>query len=84
MRLPCTNTHPFTHPPQPPTLTQNRDVATGAPLPDEIHWCKFSSVAWTKDGAGFFYAKYPPPSSKGKADGAGTETEAAASQKVGR
>lgn len=58
-------------------------MATGAPLPDEIHWCKFSSVAWTKDGAGFFYAKYPPPSSKGKDDGAGTETEAAASQKVG-
>ncbi len=58
------------------------DVATGKVLPDEVQWCKFSSVAWTKDGKGFFYAKYPPPSSKGKEDGAGTETEAAASQKV--
>jgi prolyl oligopeptidase len=58
------------------------DVATGELLKDEVHWCKFSSVAWLKDGKGFFYNKYPPPSSKGKEDGAGTETEAAASQKV--
>jgi len=67
------------HPPSPLLI---RDVETGKPLPDEIHWVKFSSVAWTKDGKGFFYSKYPEPSSKSKEDGAGTEVEASASQKV--
>jgi prolyl oligopeptidase len=36
-----------------------RDVATGEDLPDIIHWVKFSRPAWTKDGAGFFYGRYP-------------------------
>ena len=58
------------------------DISTGELLKDEVHWCKFTSVAWLKDGKSFFYNKYPPPSSKGKEDGAGTETESAASQKV--
>jgi prolyl oligopeptidase len=57
-------------------------VATGKQLPDEINWCKFSNVAWTKDGKGFFYARYQAPSTGGKDDGAGTEVEAAAGQKV--
>ena len=59
-----------------------RDIATGEILPDEIHWLKFSGVSWTKDGKGFFYSKYPAPSSKGKEDGAGTEVDANAGQKV--
>jgi prolyl oligopeptidase len=36
-----------------------RDVATGKDLPDVIHWVKFSSLAWTHDGAGFFYCRFP-------------------------
>jgi prolyl oligopeptidase len=36
-----------------------RDVATGKDLPDLIRWVKFSSLAWTHDGAGFFYGRYP-------------------------
>jgi prolyl oligopeptidase len=36
-----------------------RDVATGRDLADVIHWVKFSSLAWTQDGAGFFYGRYP-------------------------
>lgn len=32
------------------------DVATGKNLPDELKWVKFSALAWTKDGKGFFTA----------------------------
>jgi len=38
-----------------------RDLATGAQLRDEIKWAKFSGVAWTEDGRGFFYERYPEP-----------------------
>ena len=37
------------------------DIETGAELPDRIEWSKFSSAAWTIDGAGFFYGRYPEP-----------------------
>jgi prolyl oligopeptidase len=38
------------------------DVATGRILPDELKWLKYSgSVAWAKDGSGFFYSRYPAP-----------------------
>ena len=38
-----------------------RDVATGQDLPDKIVWVKFSGIAWTPDGKGFFYTRYPQP-----------------------
>jgi prolyl oligopeptidase len=38
-----------------------RDVKTGKDLPDTIKWSKFSSLTWARDGAGFFYARYPAP-----------------------
>ena len=38
-----------------------RDVATGKDLPDKIVWVKFSNIAWTPDGKGFFYTRYPEP-----------------------
>jgi prolyl oligopeptidase len=37
------------------------DVASGQNLGDRIDWSKFASAAWTDDGAGFFYARYPQP-----------------------
>lgn len=37
------------------------DVQTGEQLSDHLQWIKFSSVAWTHDGAGFFYARYDAP-----------------------
>jgi prolyl oligopeptidase len=40
---------------------QVRRVATGEDLPDRVPWAKFSSAAWTQDGAGFFYCRYPEP-----------------------
>jgi prolyl oligopeptidase len=37
------------------------DVNTGKILDDEVKWARFTSIAWTKDGSGFFYARYPEP-----------------------
>jgi len=39
-----------------------RDIETGVDLPEELEWIKFNSPVWTKDGTGFFYARYPAPS----------------------
>ena len=36
-----------------------RDVATGKDLPDKLVWVKFSGIAWTPDGKGFFYTRFP-------------------------
>ena len=38
-----------------------REIATGRELPDRIEWFRFSGISWTRDGAGFFYARYPQP-----------------------
>ncbi|WP_225421431.1 prolyl oligopeptidase family serine peptidase [Sphingomonas parva] len=37
------------------------DVDSGTILPDEVHWVKFSNIAWAKDGSGFFYSRVPEP-----------------------
>lgn len=37
------------------------DVAQKRTLPDSVPWSKFSGAAWTKDGQGFFYQRYPAP-----------------------
>lgn len=36
-----------------------RDVATGADLPEAIPDTRFSSLAWTPDGDGFYYTRLP-------------------------
>ncbi|HEY7194325.1 MAG TPA: prolyl oligopeptidase family serine peptidase [Gemmatimonadales bacterium] len=38
-----------------------RDVATKQDRTDHLKWIKFSTAAWTHDGAGFFYSRYPEP-----------------------
>ena len=38
-----------------------RDLASGADLPDQVGWMRFSHVSWTKDASGFFYSRYPEP-----------------------
>ncbi|HYL20469.1 MAG TPA: prolyl oligopeptidase family serine peptidase [Gemmatimonadales bacterium] len=45
-----------------------RDVATAKDRPDHLKWIKFSSASWTKDGAGFFYSRYPEPTDKALTD----------------
>jgi prolyl oligopeptidase len=42
-----------------------RSLATGQDLADDVRWMRFSGLAWTKDGGGFFYSRYPEPP-KGK------------------
>jgi prolyl oligopeptidase len=38
------------------------DVATGEAIADdEVRWVKFSAFAWAKNGAGFFYSRFPEP-----------------------
>ncbi len=37
------------------------DVASKTTLPDVLQWSKFSGAAWTHDGKGFFYQRYPAP-----------------------
>lgn len=39
------------------------DVATGEHLPDCLRWLKFASIAWTHDGSGFYYTRFPEPGS---------------------
>ena len=38
-----------------------RDVETGADLSDRLLWVKFASIAWVKDGSGFYYTRFPEP-----------------------
>ncbi len=38
-----------------------RNVATGKDTQDQLEWIKFSTPAWTKDHAGFYYARYQAP-----------------------
>ena len=38
-----------------------RDLATGRDLADTVHWVKYSGIAWTRDGEGFFYTRFPAP-----------------------
>ncbi|MFM6854136.1 MAG: prolyl oligopeptidase family serine peptidase, partial [Sphingopyxis sp.] len=37
------------------------DVASGAILPDELRWVKFSGLAWAPDGSGFWYSRFAAP-----------------------
>jgi len=37
------------------------DVDTGEMTADEVRWVKYSGAEWTKDGAGFFYGRFPAP-----------------------
>ena len=38
-----------------------RDLATARDLADTVRWMRFSGLSWTKDGAGFYYSRYPEP-----------------------
>jgi prolyl oligopeptidase len=40
------------------------DVSGRSRPADELHWVKFTNVAWKKDGSGFYYNRYDAPSGK--------------------
>ncbi|MBM7116642.1 prolyl oligopeptidase family serine peptidase [Archangium primigenium] len=37
------------------------DVESGDTLPDVLAWARFTTLAWARDGSGFFYARFPAP-----------------------
>lgn len=41
------------------TRIRIRDLASGRDLGEELRHVKFSNIAWTADGEGFFYSRYP-------------------------
>ncbi len=43
-----------------------RDLRTGNDLDDVLHWTKFTSTSWTKDGKGFFYSRFDAVSEEEK------------------
>ena len=51
------------------------DVNTGKVLGDEVKWARFTTIAWVKDGSGFFYARFPEPK-QGAASQANVENHA--------
>jgi prolyl oligopeptidase len=42
------------------------DVDSATTLPDELKWIKYGNAAWTRDGRGFFYGRYPEPKKGGQ------------------
>ena len=38
-----------------------RTLSNMRELTDTVHWVKYSGTAWTNDGRGFFYTRYPTP-----------------------
>ncbi len=38
-----------------------REVASGVDRTDRLLWAKFVSIAWEKDGGGFYYTRFPQP-----------------------
>jgi prolyl oligopeptidase len=51
------------------------DVNTGKVLGDEVKWARLTTIEWTKDGSGFFYARFPEPK-QGAASQASVENHA--------
>jgi prolyl oligopeptidase len=44
------------------------DVASGTVRRDRLHWVKFASIAWTPDGGGFYYTRFPQPGTVAPSD----------------
>jgi protease II len=51
-----------------------RRVSDGHVFDDVLDFCKFTGIAWAHDDSGFFYSRYPAPSSA--TQDLGTETDA--------
>ncbi|KAK3141805.1 hypothetical protein QOZ80_4BG0338530 [Eleusine coracana subsp. coracana] len=51
-------------------------------MPDELSWVKFSRIAWTHDGKGFFYSRFPAPDGGGGTLDSGIKTDVNLNHKV--
>ncbi len=38
-----------------------RNIDSGQDYGETLQWCRFTSIAWKHDGAGFFYNRFPEP-----------------------
>jgi len=38
-----------------------RDIDTGKDSDETLRWCRFTTIAWTHDGRGFYYSRFPDP-----------------------
>ena len=45
-----------------------RRVPDGSDLGDRLDWVKFASIAWTAEGTGFYYLRFPEPGTVPAAD----------------
>ena len=45
-----------------------RNVKTGVDGPDRLRWVKFASIAWVRDGSGFYYTRFPEPGTVASGD----------------
>ena len=39
-----------------------RNIDTGSDYDESLQWCRFTTIAWKQDGSGFFYSRFPDPS----------------------
>ncbi|MGE3166949.1 MAG: prolyl oligopeptidase family protein [Planctomycetota bacterium] len=46
------------------------NVDTGEQTADEVRWVKFSGISWSSDNRGFYYSRYPEPTSDTELQGA--------------
>jgi prolyl oligopeptidase len=44
-------------------ITGSGDATEVRELDDRLDWVKFASIAWTRDGSGFYYLRFPEPGS---------------------
>jgi prolyl oligopeptidase len=42
------------------------DVASGKTLDDKVQWVKYTGLAWSPDGAGFYYSRFDAPADGSK------------------
>ena len=52
------------------------DLETREILSDDLEWLKFTSLAWTPDGSGFYYSRYPEPDAGAKHQESSTHQKA--------
>ncbi|HLX11615.1 MAG TPA: prolyl oligopeptidase family serine peptidase, partial [Bacteroidota bacterium] len=45
-----------------------RNIDKKSDYPEALQWCKFANIAWKKDNSGFYYNRYPDPSTVAKGE----------------